>query len=361
MTVMTPESTPANRVLPHLRSELSRVTHRRLYRILALLLIGGIAVVSVIAFFQHQREVEVPAQARAEYERALRNWERDFESMQKGWEQCVAELPEGATVESYCGPAPDFERDKPQLEWFAADPRYLAKDNLPVVVIAVIMASAMLAFILGASSGGAEWSSRSMTLQLLWEPRRLRLLSIKWLALALVTAVTTTVALALGLALAAATASMRGSWDGVADGLSMDGGTSQPFWPALFAAAGRGVVLTVVVASFAYAIAMLVRNTGAALGVAFVYFAVVENAIRIAFLRFGAEQWMLSTNSVAFVVPGGLDVPGRIVEHQEASGDMWTETVMVHVSNGRALLTLLVFLAVIGIPAVYSFTRRDVG
>lgn len=361
MTLLTPQATPANRALPHLRSELSRLLHRRLYRVLALLLLGGIVVVSVVAFFQHHKTFDATPEARAQYEQALRNWDRDFKSMQQGYQECVATTPAGQNPEEYCGPAPDYERDKPQLSWFYADPRYLPEDNLPVVVIAVTMASAMLAFILGASSGGAEWSSRSMTLQLLWEPRRLRLLSIKWLALALVTAVTTVVALAVGLALGALTASARGNWGGIKDGLSMNGEDPQPFWSTLAMTAGRGVVLTVVVASFAYAIAMLVRNTGAALGVAFVYFAVVENAVRIAFMRFGSEQWMLSTNSVAFVVPGGVDVPGRFVEHQDPGGGSYTDTVMVHLSNGRALLTLLCYVLILAVPAVYSFTRRDVG
>lgn len=363
MTLLTPQSTPPNRVLPQLRSEVSRLSHRRLFRVLALILLAGIALVSAVAFVSHDQNLDVPAEAQAAYESELRRWDRQFADIQQGWEQCLTQVPEGQSGESYCGPEPDFERDKPRLEWFYDDPRYRAVDNLPAVVVAVTMAAAMLAFILGASSGGAEWSSRSMTLQLLWEPRRLRLLSLKWAALALVTTATTVVALAFGLALGAVTTSLRGTWEGTDAGLSMDGGEAVgDFWPQLVLTAGRGALLVVLAASFAYAIAMLVRNTGAALGTAFVYFAVVENAIRLALFRFGSEPWMLSTNALAFIVPGGVEVPGRQPSVSEIDPELdYLATVMVEVTNGRALLTLLAYLVVLAVPAALSFSRRDVG
>jgi hypothetical protein len=98
---------------------------------------------------------------------------------------------------------------------------------------------------------------------------------------------------------------------------------------------------------------MLVRNTGASLGVAFIYFVVLENGIRFALMRHGTEPFMLSTNSVASLIPGGLDVPGK------AEG-RFGELSTVHVSNLRATVTMLVYCALISIPAAWSFTRRDV-
>lgn len=359
--LLSPQTTPANRVLPHLRSELSRLLHRRLYLVLSLVLMAGIVLASATAFAKSSKDAEMPAEARAQYERELRNWDRNFESSHQEWEKCAATVPEGEVLDDYCWPEPDYERDKPRAEWFYADPRYRAVDNLPVVVIAVTMATAMLGFILGASSGGAEWSSRSMTLQLLWEPRRLRLLALKWAALALVSALTTLFMLAVALALAAMTTSLHGTWAGTDAAFAMDGRQLGSFWPELTMLGARGAVLVMIAATFGYAISMLVRNTGAALGTGFVYFAVVENAIRIAFMRFGAEQFMLTSNAGAFVFPGGLDVPGRMTTVQDPGGGSYETTVMVHLSNGRALLTLLVYLVVVGIPAAYSFTRRDVG
>ena len=52
------------------------------------------------------------------------------------------------------------------------------------------------------------------------------------------------------------------------------------FWGDLLAAQGRSVLLTVLVALLGFGLTNLVRNTGAALGIGFVYFAVLENGVR---------------------------------------------------------------------------------
>ena len=100
----------------------------------------------------------------------------------------------------------------------------------------------------------------------------------------------------------------------------------------------------------------LFRNTGAALGAAFVYFAVAETALRLALAKYGPEPYMLSTNSIAFLLPGGVDVPGA----KTGSGP-YALTTTVHLSNARALFTMLCYAALLVIPASWSFTRRDVG
>lgn len=350
---LTPQPTSANRPLPHLRSEVSRLTHRRLYRVLTLLLLAGIAVVSLIVLVRSGPSV-LTAEERGRYEQDVAGWERDFPQVLAGWEQCIAENP-GASdqAEQFCGPRPTLA-DGPRPEYYTSRVPYVAEDKLPSVVVAVTMASVVLAFVLGASSGGAEWSSRSMTLQLLWEPRRVRLLTLKWAALALVTAATAATALGLGLGIGAVSAPLRGQWG------RSEGGLPSGFWPELAGTAGRGLVLVVLAGSFGFAIAMLVRNTGAALGTAFVYFAVLENAVRIVFLKYGSEAFMLTTNAGAFVTPGGLEVPRRIVDQTLADGGRSSETLYLQLTNGRAFLTLLVYLVVLAVPAVWSFTRRDV-
>ena len=61
-------------------------------------------------------------------------------------------------------------------------------------------------------------------------------------------------------------------------------GTDDPlpdgFWGELLAAQGRSVLLTVLIALLGFGLTNLVRNTGAALGIGFVYFAVLETALR---------------------------------------------------------------------------------
>lgn len=348
---LAPGAVPANRALAQLRSEVPRLTHRRLYRVLVSLLVLGIVVGSAIAFFVSRTEVTTDPLAQRSFEQATQQFEQRYAKRLERWQACLATVDSAGT--GVCGRKPS-RANAPQPEWFGGmtqDRRYSATEMLPAVAIGVTMAAAMLAFVLGASSGGAEWSSRSMTLQLLWEPRRLRLLVLKWVALVLVVAATAAVALTLGLALGWLTAATKGTMD------KADGRLDPGFWSDLLGTAGRGVVLVVIAASMAYAVAMLVRNTGAALGVAFVYFAVLENAIRLLLFRYGSEPFMLSTNAVASLVPGGIDVPGATRRQPNDSFDV---TDVVHLGNGRALTTLLVCLLLLAVPAVISFTRRDV-
>ena len=118
-------------------------------------------------------------------------------------------------VAKFCIPDPS---QRPLSDFdYGTDRRYKANDNLPAVIMATVFAGAGIAFIVGASTGGAEWSSRSMTLQLLWEPRRMRLLTIKWLGLLTAVMALAVVAVLLALGLGAITASLRGTWGGHLD------------------------------------------------------------------------------------------------------------------------------------------------
>lgn len=347
---LRPQPTRANAFVPHLGSELSRLTHRRLYRILALLLLAGVVVASVIVFATSSKTQQIPAQALQNYHQSQQQFQRQFPKIVAGWHQCMAQS--GASIDT-CGPKPNLATDGPRLQDFYQNKKYVGSDKLPNVVIAVSIAGAVLAFILGASCGGAEWSSRSMALQLLWEPRRGRLFGIKWLALALVTVITTAVILLVGLALGWVTVALRGTPD-LATGVYPSG-----FFTDLASGAGRGLVLVVIAATFGFAVSMLVRNTGAALGVAFVYFAVFENAVRLVLENHGSEPFMLTTNVAALLMKDGLEVPRKLVQVTDASGT-YTTPLMVHLSHGRSLLTVLVYLALVTVPAIWAFTRRDV-
>ena len=49
---------PTHKALPLLRSEVSRITHRRLFRVFAVLFLLGIVAISTIVFFAHQKSPE---------------------------------------------------------------------------------------------------------------------------------------------------------------------------------------------------------------------------------------------------------------------------------------------------------------
>lgn len=339
------ENPPTQKVFPLLRSEISRISHRRLLRVFVLLFLAGIIVISAISFLTH----------RSTSGSTIEELEANRAEQQRYWLECSAgRAPEQA--ERRCGQEPATM----PLDQFDYDEnrQYRAKEMLPVALIATVLAAAGIAFIVGASSGGAEWSSRSMTLQLLWEPRRLRLLVIKWLGLVTVMVAVALAGLVLALGLAALTATVRGTWEGR---LPREFGDDSSLTEILALMGLRGLVFVAVAATVGYGIAVLVRNTGASLGVAFVYFAVAESAARWALMKYGPEPYLLSTNTLAFLIPDGLTVPGRQVEVQDESGFTYTDAVNVHLSNVRALVTMLIYTSLLAVAAAWSFTRRDVG
>jgi hypothetical protein len=284
-------------LLALLGSEVSRVSHRLLFRILAILFIGGILVASIIAFFAH------------------------------------AKTAPGIQV----SPG-DFA--------YSGKPPYRAAELFAPVSLSVLVGLSLLGFVMGASAGGADWSSRSMALQLLWEPRRLRLLLMKWLGVVIDVVLLGVVSLAFALALASITASLRGTWHG------MDASA----WHDVWSWSLRGFVLAIITVTLGYAISVLVRNTGASLGVAFVYFAIVESAASVVLAKYEPFRVLLGPNIAAWLSPGGVDFPGA--EHTAPDGSITSH--MVHLSSLHGVSVLLGYVLLLGIPAIWSFTRRDV-
>ena len=334
----TLERRPTHKAIPLLRSEVSRITHRRLFRVFAVLFLLGIVAISTIVFFAHHKNPATMDSA---------TLDRQIDRMHRDWERCMEQVPAGEPSVDFCGEEPTGETV--DAYDFQSDSRYKGYENIPVALIATAMGAAGVAFIVGASSGGAEWSSRSMTLQLLYEPRRLRLLAIKWLGLLIAVVSLAALAMLVAVGIAALTTSARGTWD---QRHALVPELQDHLWSTMALMGLRGLLLTAVAATVGYAIAMLVRNTGGSLGVAFVYFAVFENGVRIALFKYGIEPFMLSTNSIASLFPGGVEVPGA----EQPSGD----PEMVDLTNLRAIGTMLTYCVLLCLPAVWSFTRRDV-
>jgi ABC-type transport system involved in multi-copper enzyme maturation permease subunit len=146
-----------------------------------------------------------------------------------------------------------------------------------------------VAWILGASSIGAEWHAGFMTTLLTWESRRGRVMVAKIVA-CLVSVFILSLALqaVLGIVLAIDAAG-RGSTAGV-----------DASWLADSAGVGfRVALLSTVFAGFGFALAAAGRNTTVALGVAFGYLVIVENLVRG--LRPQWMPWSLSENAALVV------------------------------------------------------------
>jgi ABC-type transport system involved in multi-copper enzyme maturation permease subunit len=315
-----------------LRAELRRLRLRRLLLLLVagflVLLLGSL----VLQFLSHSRD-DASSRARAE---ALAVQEREF---------CLREQQDAAVPPEARPPSCELSAESYDL-----DPRYDVGNTLPAESAGAAGVFAMLAFILGASAIGAEWSARTLSALLVWEPRRLRVLSAKLAALLLgvsaVAAGTQLVVIARG----SLTGWLRGTFANVP-------AAPGNFWAVLSLQAGRGVLLALATATLGFALGTLLRSTAAALGLAFGYFAGGEILLRAA--RESWTPWLLSTNIDAWLEPGGLDIqllrPGA---RQDAAFDP-SSFVTVNVSNAEAGLYLLALVLVLFGAAAVTFARRD--
>lgn len=155
---------------------------------------------------------------------------------------------------------------------------------------------AITAFIAGASMIGAEWKAGTFTNLLTWEPRRARVLGAKFGAAGFLAAVIAAALLVFFLAAFLPTVLVKGSTD------DLDGESVR--W--LASGIGRMAGIAGMAAVFGAAIAMVGRNTSAAIGVAFAYFMVFENLIRG--LRPQWQRWLITENTALWLMDGRLDI-----------------------------------------------------
>ncbi len=320
-----------------LRAELHRFRARRFIQaLLALGVLGwlGATVIGLTQFGVPTEADYAEAEQRIEQEVAISN---DFRR------ECVNDpaRPDDVPVEQVCGPeqtAADFP-----VEAFLDRAPFDLAGSAQAGALGFGAAAAILAFLIGATWIGAEWSSRSLVALLFWETRRSRVLGSK-------------IAVLVGAAALFGVA-MQAFWLAMASILDAAAGTGAAlpdrFWGELLATQGRSVLLTVFAALAGFGLANLVRNTGAALGVGFVYFAVVESAIGA--FRPTWAPWLLTSNAGALVSPGGLQIP--IYDGTFDANGIPREVL---VTNLEAGLWLGVVLTVVVGLGVVLFARRDV-
>jgi hypothetical protein len=311
------------------RSELLRFATRRFIQVLlGLAVLGWLGAIGIGLLSYDQPTPEDFAVAQAEYERVLADEEE--------WRAECAEQAEaaGQPADAFCGPPLTVE------DFLQVEPFDLAS-NGNVGAMASAAAASVLAFLVGATWIGAEWSTRSIVALLFWVPNRLTVMAAKLAVLAVAAAVIGVAAQAAWLGMAWILDAAAGSGAQLPDG----------FWGELLAEQGRAVLLTVLIALIGFGLANLTRNTGAALGVGFVYFAVLENALRIWDPM--VERWLLTRNAVSLVLPGGTEVYdySATTTNGEPPGFL--------VTNLHGGLVVAAFAAVIVGVGVWLFARRD--
>lgn len=296
-----------------IRSEMLRIWSRRMVRVLAILAVLGIvAGVTIGALQSHKTDMTVARQA-FESER-LRCLEGEVFSPDQ--------IPPGGTLESFCA-------DNIRLETYVNDSLRLAE--LPQFLKGTSFILIVLGLVIGASSAGADWQVGTMAALLTWEPRRIRVCLVR---IAVVVASVFALAAALqtvfSLALAAA-AALRGSTVG----------TESPWLAEVTGTVIRIAAASALGAWLGLTLAMIGRNTAAALGVAFGYLAIVESLLRGFIPRISSS--LLSTNLVVFV-----------------DGRAGTSETGQPIAVGDATVALALYGGALLIVALTLFRTRDV-
>ncbi len=344
--VTAPSVSPAGGSLT--RAEVRRFGSRRFIQLLlALAAVGYLLAVGLASATAFSKTT--PEQLAA----AERNVAEIVAEQNQFREQCLEDpqrfagpgAPPDIALELVCGP-PNTAESFPIEQFLDKRPFLLAAD-LPSGGLAVAAAMAALAFVFGATYVGAEWSSRSMVALLFWEPRRLKVMRVKLGVLVAACALLGVVSQTVWAVTAYVMARTLGRTGPLPDG----------FYGDLLGQQGRSVLLGVLTGLLGFAISNLVRNTGAALGVGFVYFAVVETAVRA--VRASWQEWLLTDNAAALVLTGG----NRLYLYDEGFVDERGNFVdggrELLLSNLHGAVVLGVVTAALVALGVVLFQRRD--
>lgn len=202
-----------------------------------------------------------------------------------------------------------------------------------------------LLMLIGTTYAGHDWNTGSMSNQLLFEPRRLRLWAAKGGAVLLTGLVVGAVVLALFWGGAALLASSR------------DIAAAPGTWDDIWATQARGVLAIGVGGLLGYALTMLFRSTVATLALMFGV-AIAGSLIVVAILGDNAARWLLPTNFLAFVL-GGFSYydPSACIQASDGSVTGSCEASLSAVDGGVVLAVLVVVS--VGL-SVWATHRRDV-
>lgn len=289
----------------------------------------------------------------AELRQAQEQLERENVAMAEQRERCLQfpgefGIPETDDPEAACaemmGPTGQAE-----LDWFLPRPQLSVGEQRQGAGLGVITMLAGLLMLLGTTFAGHDWNSGSVSNQLLFEPRRLRLWAAKAAAVFLTGLLTAVVVLGAFWAAVAGLAATR------------DIETTAATWELVRNSALRGVLLVATAGLVGYALTMFFRSTVATLGVMFAV-TLGGNLLIAAVLGPSAMRWLLPTNIAAYLF-NGYDYFSGDGEQTCVDTDLGLECT----GSGMETLSLVggttylgILLAVAIALSLWSFRRRDV-
>lgn len=202
-----------------------------------------------------------------------------------------------------------------------------------------------LLMLVGTTYAGHDWNTGSMSNQLLFEPRRLRMWAAKGSAVLLTGVLVGALVLAVFWAGAAVLASSR------------DVSAAPGVWDAIRATQARGVLAIGVGGLLGYALTMLFRSTVATLSLMFGV-ALGGSLLIVAILGESATRWLLPTNFLAFVLGGFEYYDDALCGDSYVPEDTTDCFRTISTFDGGLYLGLL--LVVVVLVSLWSTQRRDV-
>lgn len=191
-----------------------------------------------------------------------------------------------------------------------------------------------LMLMFGASFIGGDWSSRSITQALTYEPRRTRLLGAKGIAIGITSSVVLVGFLSLVLAALSFVASFRGTFEGFDLG------------EAIFVILRLGGI-GAFVALFGSVLAAVTRSTGGTFGIAFAYLVVIEPFI--VGWKPWIGRWLFTPNGIAITLAEPLVESDNGLDVAFSQSHLW-----------QSALVLLGLMGIASVIVSTVFRRREI-
>jgi hypothetical protein len=248
--------------------------------------------------------------------------------------------------ESYFGPDGTAEDCATQLtpsaEDFLGRPRLFLEEQREESGVGLIVIVTALMVIVGATFAGADWSTGSISNQVLFEPRRLRVWAAKAVAVSLgglLTAAVVVTAFWLVLYLVAE---------------SRDIPTTGRTLESIGWMSARGVLLAAAAGLGGYALTMLLRSTVATVAVLFAYSAGGEALLALAPVD-RSGLWSPTNNLFAWIGDGVQVYDDSVVCRPD---EVCSQQFTVSLAHGAAYLGVLLLVTLL--VSAFAFRRRDI-
>lgn len=331
------------------KAETRRLVKRRFTRLFVL---GGLIILGAVAAGTFLTSEKVgPDQIATAQLKAQNEYRSALAEAEKVKQDCTAaqSTANAGNFPPDCAGLYTPTQDDFQAEWFMP-PTFDFREKFPDMVTTLAAIMAVVAFIIGASFVGAEWSSGGMMNLLLWRPQRVRVLSTKLAAFLVGVTALTVVLAAAWTGLFVLIAHARGSTASMTSGA----------WQSMALMELRGLGLVVAAGTLGFGLASIGRHTAMALGAVVALVIVFQfglgTVLNLAHAKFFEAYlipvWMVAWMSKQYTIEDSSSCDFS------ATNGCQPETLTLTWQMAGTGLAAIFFLVVIA--SLWTMRRRDV-